>query len=436
LDQPVRQNGKAASIGPAAARPFRPSVPRSVPLALTLLLLAIIATGILTGYYLLPTGPSLMHGGIASRLLTWDGRHYYHIMRFGYTWNPVIGERLGQYQQIAFFPLQPLLDGAMARVTGSQAPALMLLLSLSFGIASIFAFESLAASLLTPSAARWASLFYVIWPACSFFVMGYPTGLISLCIIAALADYTRGRIWRAALWCGIGTAAAPTVVFVVFALCLHRAWLWLRNDRRFAALPAMFAWGCLCVAGLLGFMLYQEIRFHDPLAFNRAQAAWGTAPPFARRLARLFRPGWYGQQMHAGLAEIGHGLKLWPDGVKPALAKIEFGVQRLINSLTGAVALLGIVAATIALRRSTPAIVIAAWTVLAGYLWFIVSTDQNMLAVPRLLAPAIAIFLGLGWLAGRSPGRVASLFGAGLAIILTIVSIAEVAFAVSGYWVV
>jgi len=404
--------------------------------AMSGVLLLLVLAGILIGVTLLPHGNSLMHGGIASRLLTWDGRRYYHIMRFGYTWDPVLGTQPGHFQQIAFFPLQPLLEGAVARITGSDAPILMILLSLGFGIASIFAFAHLAALLFEPRAARWATLLYVLWPACSFFVMGYPTGLIALCIVMALAASLQDRVWRAALWCGIGTAAAPTVVFVVFALGLHRAWQWLHRRDRIAALPGLIAWGVLCIAGLLGFMLYQELRFHDPLAFNRAQSAWGTAPPFFRRLARLFRPDWYTAQGVAGLAEIRQGLGLWSHGVQPALVAIQFGVQRLINSFSFVLALIGIIAATIALHRRAPVVVLAAWSVLAGYLWFIVATDQNMLAVPRLLAPAIGIFLGLGWLAGGGTGRIGPALGGVLAVGLTLLSIAEIAFAVSGYWVV
>lgn len=405
-----------------------------LPLLASLALLVVQAAGIAVGRLILPRGNVTHPGGLAAQLLSWDGRWYYMIARTGYSWNPALAGQLHQYQNIAFFPAQPLLDRLMMIATGSHAPALMVLVSLGFGIASIFAFADLARVVLPPEAARWATVFFALWPASSFFLMGYPTGLIGLCVISALANYVAGRFWRSAIWCGIGTFAAPTVVFVIAALGIHRAVLWLRGAARRDQAIALVLWGGLAIAGLLGFMLYQLIVFHDPLAFTEAQAAWGTVPPVTVRLARLTAWGWYTQQSRAANIEIGAGLATWRHGgsIGAAMVSIEAGIERWINVSMFVSALVGIGAAGIVLRARARVIAAASGIVLLGYLWFIFTTNQNMLDVPRLLFPAIAIFLGLGWIAARLRHGI----GWALLTLFGLLSLAEAAFVAGGYWVV
>lgn len=415
-----------------AARRFRPAGTARVPLAASILLLVVQAIGIAVGRLVLAHGDVPHSGGIAGQLLSWDGRWYYKIARVGYEFSkPVI---LRHYQDIAFFPAQPLLDRLVMTVTGSPAPVLIVLISMGFGIASIFAFDTLARTVLRPEAARWATVFYAIWPASGFYLMGYPTGLIGLCAILALKEYVAGRFWRSAVWCGIGTLAAPTMVFVVAALGIHRAILWLKGGARPKQVIPLALWGGLAVAGLLGFMLYQVIAFHDPFAFTEAQIAWGVAPPGMNRLARLTEWRWYIQQPRAGISEIASGLAMLRHGVPlgHAMVPIQAGIQRWINASMFAVSLVGLVTATVVLRGRARLIAAASWIVLFGYLWFIFSTNQNMLGVPRLLFPAIAIFPGLGWLAARWYRG----FGWGLLVLFGLLSLAEAAFVAGGYWVV
>jgi hypothetical protein len=86
--------------------------------------------------------------------------------------------------------------------------------------------------------------------------MGYPTGLISICIIAALSDHLAGRDWRAAAWLGLGSGIAPTVVFVGFAIGVVHLLRWEHGRAKRARLLPLLAWGVLALWGPLGFMLY------------------------------------------------------------------------------------------------------------------------------------------------------------------------------------
>ncbi|MBU6419331.1 MAG: hypothetical protein KGQ79_06335 [Proteobacteria bacterium] len=405
---------------------MKPRAGYLVPAGLVLALLSAQVIGILAGQALLPQHS---HGPLAQRLLCWDARYYFSIMQQGYVWVPADARHT---QNIAFFPAQALLNWVGALFAGRTSPLPPLFFSFIFGAASIFAFHALARGLLPPRAAVFATALFAFWPATSFFIMGYPTGLISLCVISALGAHLRRQYWRSALWCGLGSAAAPTVVFVVAALCLVRGVALLRQGVTLQQALNLAAWALLCVSGLLAFMLYQQWRFHDALAFIHAQVAWGTAPPFIQRLRRLLNWHWYAQQAHTGWQQIAQGLALWWHGqALPGMTAIEFGIQRWINSLSMIVAVTGLAAASAWLWRRAFIVPLAGWFVLAGYAWFIFSTNQNMIDVPRLLYPGIALFLGLGWLAGRLP-----FFGYAMLGLSLLATGLEAAFAAGGYWVV
>ncbi len=83
--------------------------------------------------------------------------------------------------------------------------------------------------------------------------------------------------FRAALWCGVGSAIAPTMVFIAAALCLHGAFKWVTEKAKPREIPKFIAFGLLSVSGLLAFMVYMFFNFHDAFVFIKAQDAWGTS---------------------------------------------------------------------------------------------------------------------------------------------------------------
>jgi len=338
--------------------------------------------------------------GVADQLIYWDGQIYAYIAAAGYSWNPPV--ILGRTETLAFFPGQPLIDNAIMRLTGAASPLCILLESLLTGLLSIIAFERLAKRLLAPRPAALATIVFALWPASCFYDMGYPTGLISICIIAALSDHLAGRDWRAAAWLGLGSGIAPTVIFVGFAIGVVHLLRWEHGGAKRARLLPLLAWGVLALWGPLGFMLYQAIRFHDAFAFISAQAAWGTAPRVHFRCLRLIDAGWYLCQPAAGIRELRTGYhminaEIWREGV----VTLEQGIQRLLNFGTFLLATAGLAWATVVLPRRAIVVAGAGWAVYFGYLWTIFSTDQNLLSVTRLLFPAIALCLGLGDLANK-----------------------------------
>lgn len=367
------------------------------PLVMSLVTLVLLGFGMALGIMFFPPGPWYLGGSFAHSLLSWDGIWYLDVAQHGYSWNPATGMLPRHYQNPDFYPLYPLIERVVMHVTHSTATGMLVLLGMAFGIASIFAFHRLAQRLLRPDAARCATAIYAFWPATVYFAMGYPTGLINLCAIAALAAYAERRRWRAALWCGIGTGAAPTLVFMAIALCLDQGLNWLFGARPMREIPRLIGFGLLTVIGLIGFIVFQWVALHDPFAFIKAQEAWGASPPFMVRLERFFDVPRYFQLQEQAFQTFRHGYAVWHSGKGfglPLRRDMQYNEQFVLNGISFAVVLVGLVAAFRWIRPL--ALPSAALAGLLGYLWFIVTTDQNLLATPRLLYPAIAVFLGLG----------------------------------------
>ncbi|HET9147783.1 MAG TPA: mannosyltransferase family protein [Acetobacteraceae bacterium] len=400
------------------------------PLAMSIVMLGLMGLGMALGVSFIPYGPWHHAGSFASRLLSWDGNWYFEIASNGYAWNPAVGMQLGHYQNVDFYPLYPLIERVVMVITGNGSPEMMVALCLALGVASVFAFHRLARRVLPADAAKCATAIYAFWPATIYFAMGYPTGLINLCALAALSAYVERRYWRAALWCGIGTGVAPTLVFVAIGLCLDQGIAWLRGTRDVREVPRLIGFGLLTVIGLIGFIIFQGIALHDPLAFIKAQEAWGTSPPFLVRLHRFFSPGWYATLPGGGLRTFAKDFHAWRAGAPftPLMWKnLEFGEQFVLNGITLILGIIGLIAAWRRVRP--PALPLAALVVMLGYLWFIVTTNQNLQATPRLIFPAAALFLGLGAFRGRW------IYGLLLGL-LAILSVINAAFLPTGYWLV
>lgn len=132
------------------------------PLAMSIVMLALLVIGGLLGLAFIPKGPWYHGGGVFSQLLSWDGQWYANIAHTGYSWNPAVGELPKHYQSTDFYPLYPLIDHIIMVITGNTTPAVIVLLGLFLGICSIFAFHRLAGRLLAPDAAIRATALYAI----------------------------------------------------------------------------------------------------------------------------------------------------------------------------------------------------------------------------------------------------------------------------------
>lgn len=404
---------------------------------------------------MLPTGPYYRPGDLWHRLLSWDGIWYREVARQGYHWT-ADGSQLGHYENPDFFPGWPLLERLWMTGFGGSAGSI-LCLSLAFGAASVVSFARLTKLALdrlqaagTPLAGGgravfvWAVLFYALWSGAYGAATGYPTGLINLCAAEALYAGINGRYWRAAAIAGLGTAVAPTMVFLAATLCLDRGLDWLRT-RRWQRVPALIGFGLLSVAGLLGFMTYLAATFHDPLLFLKAQRAWGVPPPVWIRAILMIAPPWYLLPGWEALHAILHG-------TTNATAEIIY--QRCLGMVTmfwvfalglallrplragrwQSVALVRRAAAASGLGRlaGLPRLLLLDFAVsVLGYMWFLGTTAQNMTATPRLLYPVPVLILGIALAVGERKR-----LGIALLVLSALTLAAQIGFILAGYVVI
>ncbi len=406
---------------------LKEQIPWKFPISLVVLQLSAIAVARIYS----PLAPLSGLDSIERNLFHWDGEWYFNIATFGYQWHPQT--QTTQQFNMAFFPGQALIDWLLISLHFLNEKALILFSSLIEGIISIIYFKKLATKVLSIEEVYPAIFCFVFWPASTFYFMGYPTGLISLFIILALIAHLDQKFWTAAFWLGLGSAFAPTVVFVGFALGLiHLIDLFGQKNRLLEFVKLVF-WGAAALSGLAAFVIYQAIALHDPFAFIKAQEAWGTAPSLFTRLVRFLTPHWYIEQLIAGYSEIQRGDSLMCNGqTSEGFFICILGVQRFINFLSFCMILTGLMTISFRLRGRASAIPISGWIVFFGYIFTIFTSSQNMICVPRLLSPAVGIFLGFGMITSRVNNlfRI-SIFGA-----LLFLSFLEIYFAAAGFWVV
>ena len=77
------------------------------------------------------------------------------------------------------------------------------------------------------------------------------------------------------------------MIFLAGALIAIRAVAWVRQGQPAGILTSLIGYGLTSVSGMLLFMIYLFVKFHDPFVFLEAQAAWAVTP-FSEHASRLF----------------------------------------------------------------------------------------------------------------------------------------------------
>jgi hypothetical protein len=299
----------------------------------------------------------------------WDGNWYRSIAQGGYSWNPAV--KTGQ--NLAFFPLEPLLLYLVHGVSGLRWWQASWLLQAATGAFAVWAFLRLAAAYLSPKSSQLALWAFLLFPASLFLLPNYPVGLLEGLACWSLLELKRGRLLPAGLLAGLASAAGPVGIALAFPIA-WASWPKLRAGQAWSWAPPL-----LSVCGLLLFMVYQALRFHDALAFVQAQAAWASVG-LGTRLLRFFTlfPIW--RSIYWGL-------------------RIPVAVNMLL--LENAAFLLGgLISAWWTEDRRLR---LYAYAVLLITLFFQASASNLLLSTARLIYPAVPLFLLLGKFGERHP---------------------------------
>jgi len=255
-----------------------------------------------------------------------DAVWYRHIALFGYSWNP----HSNAQQTPNFFPLYPLLERGARVLTGLPISKIAVASSILFqaGAAAILALIAAGCGASEREALTWVTLF-VVSPPVVFDIMGYYSAVFCVLCFAAIYFAQRGQPWLVALALGFASAANPLGIaftggFMTWAI------IGLVSTSSFTrrSLLRLGAQGLVSVSGVIGYGLYLQVAFGNPLVFYQATKGWSVPVPIGTLVARVvtFEP-------------LRASVTLW--------AASPYGSQ--VNFLFDALAALAIVALIIAL---------------------------------------------------------------------------------------
>ena len=215
-----------------------------------------------------PTGwiRNVEHAHALGALEAWDGRWYRMVASSGYLLVP------GRQSDPAFFPLFPALVRALHELGLGYSAAGLVLANAGFLVALV-AFHALSAELFDDGLARRATAYLAVFPFGYAFSMEYPESIVLALIAGAALAALRDR-WGIAAACAAAAALArPEGLFVALPL-LGIAWRQraaLTPARRGVALGAVLA----PAAAIASFSLYLARVLGDPMAWTKAEQAWG-----------------------------------------------------------------------------------------------------------------------------------------------------------------
>jgi len=215
------------------------------------------------GYF----GPAIFRP-VFGPLEAWDGIWYRLIATHGYLLVP------GRQSDPAFFPLYPLLL-KLVGATGLPVVAAGLLLSNVLFLGALLAFDALSTELFDPALARRATLLLAVFPTTYVCSMIYPESLVLLAYSLTGLFAIRGRWGACAVTAAVAALARPEGILLALPIlgCLVAQWRSLEPERRGRGVGALLAGPAAAVS----FPLYLGWALHDPLAWSKAQTAWGRS---------------------------------------------------------------------------------------------------------------------------------------------------------------
>ncbi len=316
------------------------------------------------------------------RFFAFDAVWYQRIADDLYRWDPA--QPLVK-QDVAFFPLWPLL---LRLVAVSRWAAVAL--AACFAAASICAFYRLALRLLPARGAVLATWLFALYPGASFLLLSYPTGLMNLLCCVAILALMDGKYWRAAACGGLVTAVGPLGLGTALAVCMCAAGAAPRTWRGLGWLAGV---GLLSVSGLLAFLVWQTVKFGDPLAFIKAQAAWAAPLPWARRIPRAIVQLLIVPEFFAAVRELGHAARAG------SLMGLQASLEKSLQLAAEGLALISLAACS---RLAARPVLLQGGFTMALFIWFH-STSRPGNSTLRLTYCAIGMFLGGAWLLRGRP---------------------------------
>ncbi len=202
-----------------------------------------------------------------------DGVHYIGIAEKSY---------FAQFTQ-AFFPLYPLIIRVFNSFLYNSIFNGLLISHLSF-LSALWLFFKLLRLDLSSSQAKQATLFLLAFPTSFFFGSLYTESFFLLVTLASFYAARRRQFFWAGIFGALASATRILGTLLIPALLIE--YLSSPRRRRFGWLITL-----LPATGLLLYMYYLNVSFHDPLYFLHAQPAFGASRS-TDKLVLLYQVFW------------------------------------------------------------------------------------------------------------------------------------------------
>ncbi len=203
--------------------------------------------------------PQLHEVGAAVDVLArWDSSWFLQIAADGYAWPSA---------SPAFFPLYPLLTGAVGRLLGGQFVVAGAVVSLAAGTTAFVALYRLALARMDEAGARRTVLFLAVAPMSLFLGVVYSESLFLALAVGCFLAAERGRLGWAAALAGLALLTRPQGLALLPALAVFARQRHVDGTHTagLLALPA---------ALFLAYPLALWLWVGRPLAFLDAQDQW------------------------------------------------------------------------------------------------------------------------------------------------------------------
>lgn len=214
----------------------------------------------------------------------WDAGWYRSIAIGGYHWN---GEVYKQ-QNVAFFPLYPIITGTIYKLTG-HLTLIEFLVSELFGFLSFIVFNSILSKLNVSNRKRMVlSIAFAIFPISIYSMLGYPTSLINFLSFLSIKLALDKRVNIALIVSGILTSAAPLGIAVTLGIIVYNLLFCDYIKLTVKSVLKLLLMILIGTFGLIAFITYLYFHFQSPFAFISVQVAWHGSISLIAKLSRLF----------------------------------------------------------------------------------------------------------------------------------------------------
>lgn len=198
---------------------------------------------------------------------TWDAGWYFSIASSGYAWSPSVHMQ----QNVAFFPLFPLLERASFLVLHQWSTICIVLIAVFFAIGSVYLFYYLAKEYFDAATAKILTFIFILFPGSLFLTAGYASSLELAGVLAVFLLCKKGYVLWAAVCAGVTTASGPLAVVLVIPVVWNDLFSVPYTIKK---VIRMLILAIISELGLLAFIIYQWRVFHNPLAFIQVQQYW------------------------------------------------------------------------------------------------------------------------------------------------------------------